>query len=113
MPTIKIDLSQTLTNEAIALALPKLGSCHYSAPCIIGACMTEDERKLLADANLDDFGIDNLCKGTRFNGDDFNVEFATGRQAVIAEKLQMAFDEGNLRNFMTEIESAKRELGLV
>lgn len=40
---IHIDL-RDLTPEKLAESRPHMGSCRYSAPCILGTLMPEDER---------------------------------------------------------------------
>jgi hypothetical protein len=47
MTKIKIDLNN-LTPELLAQCDPELGKCLYSAPCVIGALMTETERYFVA-----------------------------------------------------------------
>ena len=42
---IKLDL-HNLTEEKIAEAMTNIGKCTYSSPCIIGALMTPEQRKL-------------------------------------------------------------------
>lgn len=58
---------QHMHDEILALrsdqvAEPGIGNCRYSAPCVLGALMTEAERKAIAEAGLDGRGIRVLAR---------------------------------------------------
>jgi len=50
--TIKLDLTRDLDKVNLKHAAASQG-CLYTAPCAVGAMMTEEERQQLADAGLD------------------------------------------------------------
>jgi len=101
---IKIDLRTALTDEAIKEALPNIGlRCRYTAPCIIGACMSFEDRQLLRNEGCDGHSIWKAVKT------DLLVEFATPEQFTQAQHLQWAFDGGkrdDVMHWIKEIRNA-------
>jgi hypothetical protein len=76
---IKIDL-KNLPKDPPPL---ELGACLYSAPCIIGSLMTEEERQLLKQRSLDGTGVEFLVDSLL----DLPVD-----QYELATRLQSSFD---------------------
>lgn len=95
---IKIDLND-LTQDKLDLAMPNLRKCTYRSPCILGALMTESERKT-ADTPFGEVeysdNILNLVNTYK------TVEMPQG-QLDLAFRIQTAFDEGNLDTLSTAI----------
>jgi hypothetical protein len=92
---INIDLNN-LTPEIMARVKPNLGKCKYTAPCIIGALMTPDERKELEDLQLNGTGIGSLV-GPEVYSEDFCPDRVSIPQDQFddAKLLQKAFDAYN------------------
>jgi hypothetical protein len=95
---IVIDLTAQLplVLEAKSLLQQTIGSCWYSAPCVIGAMMEPNDRIWLSGQHWDDTAIGEL---------DANeiVEIPEGQFEDI-KALQKAFDNGDWHNFERELD---------
>jgi hypothetical protein len=87
---IEIDLRRDLpkVREQLEAILPNIGACLYSAPCAIGAMLSERDRKRLAGREADETAID-FHRTIHLPADQL-------RDAV---KLQWAFDSGDVGRF--------------
>lgn len=57
MPAIVLNLSTDIAKVRAAVASPTKGGCCYTAPCAVGAMMTEDQRQHIAECDYDERGI--------------------------------------------------------
>lgn len=86
MPTsITLDLND-LTQANVDEAMPHMGACSYSSPCIIGSLMTPEQRETLAaTAGYDTTDINALVE-------EGVIAFADPDQLIHAMALQELFD---------------------
>ncbi len=108
---LKLDL-RNLTDELVAQALPHLGQCFYSSPCIIGSLIPEDQRARLDNCN-GELGVRSMPQpgvgGLVAQGE---IEFPEG-QLSLASTLQVAFDNnkhGDRRRFLATLAEVRKEL---
>lgn len=90
---IKLDLRTDLA-KLENFDLSKMGKCHYTAPCAVGAMMTEEQRNSLAEIDKDDRPIRSLIH-------DRFVEVPDTEQAYDLGFLQREFDRGTEEDFKT------------
>ena len=100
---ITIDLRTDLTDEVVAAALPHIGACLYSAPCIIGAMIPEDMRASLDHPSDGNTAI--TCHTARGR-----VRFLSGQQTRKAKRLQQAFDCDGDEEFLRVLAKVRAEL---
>ena len=96
MTPIQIDL-RNLTQAHVDAAMPHMGACSYTSPCIIGTLMTEEQRsevEKFSDKEWNQSGsVDNLvCYDL--------LQFASVEQHYAAQSLQDAFDRGQRDHFL-------------
>lgn len=103
--TIEIDL-RNLTQEKLDEALPNMGACRYSAPCIIGVLMPPDARNSL------DGHSDNSPENVGALVKRSVICFAQDAQVRVADRLQQAFDMGDLHRLSTVLSAINRAYGL-
>ena len=87
---IELDLRRDLTEAAIHEARQNPGHCYYSAPCIVGAMRSADQRDFLREVGLNGKFVRDLIEAG-----DLVVPVA---QQPDFERLQSAFDS-NLDEF--------------
>ena len=109
---VKLDL-RNLTQAHIDEAMPHLGQCLYSAPCIIGTLIPEHQREKFDNLNGELEYIDDLPMISELVAQDL-IEFPDDVQAGLAKTLQLAFDnkEYGQSRFAAAIEEVNRVLGL-
>ena len=70
-----------LTQEMVDEALPNVGECSYSSPCLIGAMMTPQQRRYISKDS--DYAAVGMCH---------EIQFPNKDQASKAERIQVSFD---------------------
>lgn len=75
-----------LTQAMVDQALPNMGDCNYSSPCLIGAMMTHEQRAYLSEKGSDNCAV----------GQCDHIQFPDPEQARVATEIQRAFDRDNL-----------------
>jgi len=100
---IKIDL-RDLTDAHVAQALPHLGKCSYSAPCIIGTLLTQDARERFDKSSI--IGLSSAVGGLIEDG----LLTLPDEQRVLATALQRAFDSGKREAFDAQLAHVRGKL---
>ena len=108
---IMLDL-RNLTDEKVAEAMPHLGECFYSSPCIIGTLLSPEDRVRFDNCNgeLGD-GMEDQPMIGKLMKMGF-VKFPDGRQALLARNLQASFDrkKSSPQAFMNVLVGIREEL---
>lgn len=110
MIAIKLDL-RDLTQAHIDEAMPKIGSCTYQAPCIIGTLIPPEQRAEADEAsdNWDGhIGSDSVANLISRH----ILHFPTKQQEELAKELQKPFDLADKRAFASAVKQLNQTLGL-
>jgi len=104
MRKIKLDLTQ-LTQAHIDRAMPHREQCAYSAPCLIGTLMTEQDLAWLKKQEIEEVWADQ-CSVDVLTLHQI-IEFAEPGQESLAQSIQNAFDLGEdtkLQRLLCEVD---------
>ena len=100
MNPIKIDL-RDLTDAHVEQALNRRGQCLYTAPCIIGTLIPEDQRERLDNFDLSLERVPHMQPKIEELVAAGHIVMPEG-QTELATKLQTAFDETGEYDFIDD-----------